>query len=261
MNPKTTYQLKNITKKGLNNEEDFIKLEKNKLFSIYQMAEFGKISFGIFHDLANILTSLTLNLEQIKTKETEQKENLEEALKISNKLNYFLNNIKKQLSGKREKTIFNINNLIDDCLQILNYKLQKNYIKYIFNKKQDIYIKGYYFDLGRIIFNIISNSIDAYDNFEQKNKQILIKVNEIKDNNKQKITIEIIDNGKGIKQKNLNKIFKLFFSTKKQKGLGIGLFECKNILKKIFNGDIEIKSKPNRGTKIKLIIPKNNPFL
>jgi signal transduction histidine kinase len=250
---KTFHKIKN---KGKNKKNEITNFDENKIFSLYHLAEFGKISFGIFHDLANILTSLILNLEQINVKNIEQKNNLKQALKIGEKLNKFLNIIKKQQAGKKENINFNINDAIEECLEILNYQLNKQYIKCIFKKNKKIIINGPCLELERIIFNIISNSIDSYDNFKKEKKKITIKTF-ADDNKNNNIHIEITDNGKGIKQENLKKIFEPFFSTKKQKGLGIGLFASKNILKKNFKGNIKVTSKPDKGTKISLTIPKN----
>ncbi len=99
----------------------------------------------------------------------------------------------------------------------------------------------------QLIKNLIINAIESgdYDTLSVKIRTDL-KNNEY--------TITIIDNGKGMeKEFIINKLFIPFTSTK-PKGLGLGLYNCKEILK-IHNGDIKIKSSPNKGTEALITIP------
>lgn len=72
------------------------------------------------------------------------------------------------------------------------------------------------------------------------------------------ISVSIIDNGCGIDKKDIKHVFKPLFSTKaSQKNYGLGLSYTKNIIQKN-NGYIKIKSKPNIGTTVQVILPKYN---
>jgi len=73
------------------------------------------------------------------------------------------------------------------------------------------------------------------------------------------VYLKICDNGAGIKEENLSKIFNISFSTKRdyvgaQKGSGIGLATAKHIVESC-NGKIEVKSQLNIGTTFTLIFP------
>lgn len=73
------------------------------------------------------------------------------------------------------------------------------------------------------------------------------------------VRIVLKDNGKGIPEENLPKIFDPYFSTKdsySQKGLGLGLSICHAILKQ-HNGHISIKSKTGTGTRITVYLPSS----
>lgn len=70
--------------------------------------------------------------------------------------------------------------------------------------------------------------------------------------------ITFIDSGSGIKEENLNKIFEPFFTTKTQgKGTGLGLWVSYGIIKS-FQGNIEVDSKPEIGTKFTIKLPIGN---
>ncbi|MFZ5948866.1 MAG: sensor histidine kinase [Stygiobacter sp.] len=100
-----------------------------------------------------------------------------------------------------------------------------------------------------VIENLIKNSLDAIEN---KNGLILFEVF----NSKNKIEIEISDNGKGIEPGRKKDIFRPGFSTKKR-GWGLGLSLSKRIIEDYHKGKIFVKSSiVNEGAIFKIIIPK-----
>jgi len=73
--------------------------------------------------------------------------------------------------------------------------------------------------------------------------------------NPTKLNIEIIDNGPGISEENLNNIFDPFFTTKEPgKGTGLGLSVCFMIIDKL-GGNIKATSKQGKGTTITITLP------
>lgn len=115
----------------------------------------------------------------------------------------------------------------------------------------------------KVISNIVSNAIDAYEECDEKEteknkeREILIRVSQ-KNNN---ACIEIQDWGAGITPEHLKRIFEPFFTTKSiEKGTGLGLSICKSIIEGDFDGHIYVKSKPGQGTifTIEFLIRKNN---
>jgi signal transduction histidine kinase len=71
------------------------------------------------------------------------------------------------------------------------------------------------------------------------------------------IALEISDTGAGIENENLDKIFDPFFTTKeKTQGSGLGLFVVKQIVSE-YNGKIEVKSEPGKGTTFVVRFPTN----
>ena len=108
--------------------------------------------------------------------------------------------------------------------------------------------------LVTIIGNLIDNAIESFNNFDNKkeNKKIYLNISE----NKDFLKIIVKDNGKGMDKSTKARIFDRDFTTKKGKVHGVGL----DIVKKnidILNGNIEIESKPKKGTKFTILIPYN----
>lgn len=92
--------------------------------------------------------------------------------------------------------------------------------------------------LSQVLLNLIQNSEEMMD----KEGQISLKVKQDNDF----IQIQVIDNGPGIPDNNLDKVFNNFFTTKKQ-GLGLGLAVCKQIIN-AHNGEISLKNNGQNGT-------------
>jgi two-component system nitrogen regulation sensor histidine kinase NtrY len=91
--------------------------------------------------------------------------------------------------------------------------------------------------IEQVIINLITNSIQALTN--QPDKEIIIKAFRNKDD---KLTMQLIDNGPGIPDSELENIFVPFYTTK-EKGSGIGLSLSRQIMR-LHNGLISLKSEP-----------------
>ena len=118
-------------------------------------------------------------------------------------------------------------------------------VKYNLNVVEDIEILADGLLLEQVFINLFSNAIDAMNGKGSLN----IVVNKIDTS----IQIKISDTGKGIPPENMLKIFDPFFTTK-EKGTGLGLAIVYSIIKK-HNGEIDVKSEPNKGTAFTIILP------
>ena len=97
-----------------------------------------------------------------------------------------------------------------------------------------------------VIENLLKNALDAMNG----EGTILINIKQ----QPHSAVIDISDSGKGIQTKNLNKIFKPGFTTKKR-GWGLGLSLCKRIIVQYHGGQLFVKSsEPNKGTTFRIIL-------
>jgi len=133
-------------------------------------------------------------------------------------------------------------------------QLNKSNIEIVFNSKDDVVIKEHYMIMS-ILRNLIGNSIEALD--EKKYGKIEVNHLMIEDDH----IFTIIDNGNGIKKKDLEYIFDPGYSTKFNKETGdiyrgLGLTLVKDIVEKTFNGKLYINSIYKEGTRIEIVIPK-----
>ena len=105
--------------------------------------------------------------------------------------------------------------------------------------------------LTEVFSNLIKNSIDAMEGLVDK--QLSITAEKIKDHDK--IRIRIADNGKGAPEEEVEKWFEHFYTTKDVgKGTGLGLPIDKGLVE-AFEGTIQARSKPDKGTSFEIIFP------
>ncbi len=101
--------------------------------------------------------------------------------------------------------------------------------------------------LNQVILNLVKNSIEALE--EIQSGEIIIHV--YKDE-RSRTVLSVRDNGEGISEEDMDKIFVPFFTTKEQ-GNGIGLSLSKQIMRKL-SGSLAIQSIKGKGTEVRLTI-------
>lgn len=106
--------------------------------------------------------------------------------------------------------------------------------------------------LVTILGNFIENALEAITEDNKDEKVVIIRTEEDEKN----IKIEVKDNGIGIDEKNLQKIFEYGYTTKAT-GNGIGLFLVKERVESQ-GGEMKVISKLGQGTKISVLIPKED---
>jgi C4-dicarboxylate-specific signal transduction histidine kinase len=132
--------------------------------------------------------------------------------------------------------------LFDKAHELLKPKLDKHNIKCVCKVFPDELMLLADPDLvDQVLINLLLNAIDAVK--EKQDAQIAITASTNLNN---RISIEIADNGSGIKPDLMDKIFMPFF-TSKNEGSGIGLSLSRQIMQ-MHKGAISVKSKPEEGT-------------
>ena len=144
-----------------------------------------------------------------------------------------------------------IKSVVDDYNNI--YKLKRGIkISYENDGKNKYLINGIENRIEQIIANLLDNAIS----FSEDNKDVIVKVSKLKDDN---ILINILDEGQGFKEKDTNKIFKRFYSNRPDKfgqHSGLGLNIVKNLVE-LHNATIRASNRLDRkGASMEIIFPK-----
>jgi len=147
-----------------------------------------------------------------------------------------------------------VNKIIENAVVV-----SRNEWKYIADLNLDLtpdlpYIRANQSELGQVVLNMIINAAHAVRDTGQDNSSGRIDIKSRAEGDW--ICIDISDNGSGIPQKVLDKIFQPFFTTKPSgQGTGLGLSLAYDIIK-THNGDIKVESKEKEGTTFTIHLPE-----
>jgi PAS domain S-box-containing protein len=220
--------------------------------------ELDSFVYRASHDLRAPLRSVLglINLVKTEMEESERNSYLNLVEKSVNKLDTFISDLTNFSRNSRlEISVSKIefSHIIDDCIENLKYMDNANKIKSIIQIEENA---EFYSDRTRIsiIFqNIISNSI-KYLNPRIDESFVKIEITTHTDF----ATLVISDNGKGIREEYLDKIFNMFFRASQESyGSGLGLYITKQVVEKL-NGTISVVSELGHGTRFTIRIPNLN---
>ncbi len=265
-----------------------LKSTQAQLIQSEKMASLGELTAGIAHEIQNPLNFVNnfseVNKEMIDELQTELKSgNTEEAIAISNdikeneeKINHHgkradaivkgMLQHSRQSSGKRELT--DINALCDEYLRLSYHGLRAKDKDFNADIKTDFdesirKINIVPQDIGRVLLNLFNNAFYACAersrsavNKEKSENSIsykpIVSVSTKKSGNS--VLIAVSDNGNGIPQNIVDKIFQPFFTTKPTgQGTGLGLSLSYDIVK-AHGGEIALETKENEGTVFKITL-------
>ncbi|MCF7859015.1 MAG: GHKL domain-containing protein [Candidatus Cloacimonetes bacterium] len=225
-----------------------------ELIKSNKLADIGKRIEGIVHNINSPLNTILGYAQLIKKN---QKENtdidriIDAGKNIAQTVKGLLTKV-KQSNISIDRNI-DVNKLISQELDFCKHNLFfKHYVLLNTDFQKNLpNVTASYGDLSLCTANVINNAIQAMKDSVQK--ELSIKTYE----NSGFVYIEITDSGEGIPQKNIEKIFETYFSTKTEKsgtGFGLGLAITKNIIEK-YRGEIKVESKLDHGTTFTLILP------
>ncbi|MDH4127644.1 MAG: HAMP domain-containing histidine kinase [Spirochaetota bacterium] len=251
-----------VYQKELKNSEEKLKKSESSLLELNAKKDtfFSLIS----HDLRNPFNPLIGFTEMCLNKfDTLNKEKIKELIIRINKSAKFLYDLLENIllwSSIQTNKIeyhpikFTLNELVDNSINFMRDKANKKSISMSFNFANNTYIYADPKMIHTVLTNLISNAIK----FTHQGGKI--KLSSIDNNGV--VEIYVSDEGIGIISNDIDKLFKLknrftTNGTANEKGNGLGLLICKDLLK-INNGNISVESKVNKGTTVKITLVKAN---
>lgn len=225
-------------------------IEKNKALQELDKEKQLKLAlFKLTHEIKNPIAVCKGYLEMLDTK---NKKKLEQYLPIIkdeiNRTLLIINDFSDYGKLKIEKEEVDLVVLLEDIEETLSPLLQEKKVKLVFlMKEEELYIQLDYNRMKQVLVNLIKNAIEAKD--EKRKLEIKLSVKKLKDD----IQIKIEDTGCGIEKEELQKISKIFYTTKEH-GTGLGVALSKEIIEQ-HHGTLHYDSKVGKGTKITIILP------
>jgi signal transduction histidine kinase len=278
-------KVNNILEKTLTD----LRSTQSQLVQSEKMASLGELTAGIAHEIQNPLNFVNnfseVNDELLKELNAEaEKGNLNEVKAIANDIAF--NSEKINHHGKRadsivkgmlqhsrrssgQKELTDINALADEYLRLAYHGLRAKDKSFNANFRTDFdltvgKINVVPQEIGRVILNLINNAFYAVNekqkakglgtNAESNSYDPTVTVSTAKQNGK--IEIKVKDNGSGIPQRILDKIFQPFFTTKPTgQGTGLGLSLAYDIITKGHGGQLKVETKEGEGAEFIILLP------
>ncbi len=222
--------------------------EKTKLIdSTHQdrLTLLGQMTSSFIHEFRNPLTSILGFIQLLKAEHPGMKylDIISSELdQLNFRISQFLLLSKKELIGK-EKSIFSLNQLIEEVINFLYPSIVDGKVKVIQDLCADVFLFGYADEIRQVFINIIFNAIDVLTH--QPNINPIVEITSYQAD-PASVNIDISNNGPMIPETLRKTIFEPFFTTKKL-GTGLGLFVCKEIIEK-HKGRLSCNSNPKKTT-------------
>ena len=241
----------------LENAYEELSATQERLILAEKLKALGEMAGGVAHDFNNILATVLGRVQLLlkKTDDPKLKNDLqvveESALqgrRTVRRLQDFT-----QVSSKSRHTNISLNDVVTETIENTRPYWKSTALKngITINLNQDLRsiprIEGSFNELKEAISNVILNSVDAL----RDGGNILIETGEDDD----KIYLRITDDGVGMDEETKNKMFFPFFSTKDEKGCGMGLAVVYGILFR-HQAEISVESSPENGTELLFKFPR-----
>jgi len=231
-----------------NNLENLVAEKTQALLKTERLSAIGELSGRLAHDLRNPLSVMKMSVDLIKQNPEDTKISDPTVTKRIDLIEKSIDRISHQVDdvlGYVRNSPLSLSNvslhqLIESSIEKINVPNDVD----ITISKNDISIDCDPIKLDAVFINLIVNSIQAMP----EGGKLEIKISD----NDNMVIIEFVDSGKGVPTEYISKVFEPLFTTK-QKGTGLGLASCKNIIEQ-HHGTISVKNNPTTFT---IILPKS----
>lgn len=205
--------------------DETLRKTQDELIQAAKMAALGQMSSGINHELNQPLAAIRSYADNARAylardRKEEASWNLEQIAELTERMA----KISRQLKVFSRKTTgqlvtVSLQAVIENALKIVGPQLKDTETEFRrFLPAEEVYVMADMVQLEQVLVNLISNAVHAVE--QQSTRWIQLRV--ATDDNK--ASIQILDNGPGIAEENLERIFDPFFTTKsEERGLGLGL--------------------------------------
>ncbi|XZF14263.1 ATP-binding protein [Chitinophagaceae bacterium MMS25-I14] len=221
-----------------------------------KLAATGRLVRTLAHEVRNPLNNITLSVEQMQQEPVSPNVELylniiqRNSQRISDLISELLNNSRPtDISLEKQNLQQILDEVIATAIDRLTLKRIGLRISY---PDEPISIMADKEKLEIALLNIVINAIEAME--EQKGKlDIWVKAGE------QEIVLRISDNGCGISEENISRLFEPYF-TQKRNGMGLGLVFTLNMIQ-AHKANVEVQSAPDAGTSFIITFPTPSALL
>lgn len=202
---------------------------------LYRFAELGQLGAVLLHDLANNLTALTLDIDDIGT-QMQRNESITRAKESIAYLESMVNGVRRQIHASDKPVVFDAPKIVLETIAALGTKARRAgvLVEYVMETKT-FPIKGDPVRFAHVLTILLSNAIESYVTSRRKAPSVSVRASVIGKN----LEISVTDQGRGLTILERERLFKPFVSSKAD-GMGIGLFMAHEMVERHFGGSLTL---------------------
>jgi signal transduction histidine kinase len=220
-------------------ENEYLLMQQSKLATMGEMI--GHIAHQWRQPLAQ-LGGIFMNLDAAYAHEDLTPDYLEKRITKGNELIKYMSqtidDFRHFFEPTQEEKLFSVEAYIQSAINIIEASLTYSHIDLeIIGLKKEFFILGYGSEFSQVILNILDNAKDVLIERKIKNPKIILKIAVLSEG----VLVTIQDNAGGIDEKYIDKIFDIYFSSKRDiGGSGLGLYMSKLIIEKKGRGKLSV---------------------
>ena len=224
---------------------------ENAVVKTEKLAAVGRFAADVAHEVGNPMAIILNHVQLIATGKLSSKEEKEYIKRVETEIKRINSLIEKLLNFSRDESLnicqIHLSEFIKQMLDLFEPKLKKMKIKSSLDVyTENLLILGNLDSLKQVFFNIINNAIQS---IHHQHGEISVKIEE----DREFIRVDISDNGVGIKNEFLEKVFDPFFTNKSKHNTGLGLPLSYKIIRRQ-HGNITIASEWKKGTVVSVYL-------
>ncbi len=249
------------TIKDITNQKLLEKKQREKEAIIVQQSRYaalGEMMGNIAHQwrqplntISLLWNKLLLHYENGSLDQKIMEKSAKKIERVTTEMSETIDSFRNFFIPNEEKKLFDLNDTVGKTFSIVKESLKGNKIEFIVKTNGELPVLGYENEFSQVLLSLIKNSKDAF--LENKISSAFIEVIAKKEKNRAVITVS--DNGGGIPEEVLKKIYDPYFTTKEEgKGIGEGLYMSKTIIEGSMGGKLYEKN-TNRGVCFTIELP------
>ncbi len=221
--------------------------ERYYLFSLSQrLSSVGFLALGIAHQLNTPLSTILLALEDLEEK-TGSLEEIETIRTAVSTCKSYVDNLLFLARRKRNRDPVDLKKAVRDSVDILRIYAKEREVSLELELEDVGYFLGSEADIRHLVLNLVLNAVQV----SPRGERVLVRLTR----QGERWVLEVHDNGPGIDQEELSRIFIPFYKgSSKSEGAGLGLAIVDSIVRE-YGGSVEVESAPDRGAVFRVSVP------
>ncbi len=236
--------------------------QQSELIHASRLMTLGEMASGLAHEINQPLAT-TLNyargaLRKLESGQDLPKSSLLSVFDILVKQTQLAADIVKRLRSLVKKTpyqrtVFSVQQVLEEVEELLGHDLWSNGVRIEYSvPEDDVYMMGDRIQIQQVLFNVIRNSMDAYQDMEEEARKVSVRLQ----TTESQIELILEDYAGGIPESLRDTLFEPYV-TSKQTGLGMGLSISRSIIES-HGGQILVDTDSTQSTQFTLRLPREN---